>query len=226
MKLLHGDRAAREVSERIGAPVATLTVLKQTPANRRVDGQVFHVLADNTFWQWVDAAVCSGDDVLAVNPTDAPSTGRFMRLPGRATLALNFAATTPTGTNLLTVPSNTIIALNATEFGVKVTRVFTGPSNAGVGLSSTNHLGHTGVAAFAGSCVATLLNNMFSATAAGTGCDFQMAPIASGTFDSLANKRTWMKGGDTFRHDVIGAGFGTGVGQWLIPCDILKNPGV
>jgi len=224
MKLLHGDRAAQIVSERVGAPVASITVLKQTPADRRVEGQIFHVIDDDTFWHWNDEATVTGDNVLAVNPNDAPSTGRFMRMPGAAMLALTFFATTPTGTNLLTVPSNTI--LQPLEFGVKVTRIFTGASTACVGLSSTNHAGHTGFANFAGSCVQTQLNQVFSATAAGTGVDFQMAPIASGTFDSVATKRLWMKGGDTFRHDVIGAAFGTGIGQWLVACNILKNPGV
>jgi hypothetical protein len=224
MKLNFGETAGRLVSERIGAPVASLTVLKQTPADRRVEGQVFHVTEDDTWWQWNDEATATGDNVLCANPNDAPSTGRFMRMPGAAMLALNFYATTPTGTNLLTVPSNTI--LQPLEFGVKVSRIFTGASNACVALSSTNHAGHTGFANFAGSCVQTQLNQMFSATAAGTGVDFQMAPIASGTFDSNNNKRLWMKGGDTFRHDVIGAAFGTGIGQWLVACNILKNPGV
>lgn len=224
MKLLHGDHAARLVSERIGAPVATLSALKSTPASRRVDGQIFHVLDSNTLWQWVDDAVCSGDDVLAVNPNDSPSTGRFMRLPGKAVLSLDFYATTATGTNLLTVPSGSVLVLQ--DIAVKVSRIFTGPSNAAVALSSSNHPGHTGIAGFAGSMVATQLSFMFSATAAATGMDFLMAPIASGTFDTVANKRTWLKGGDTLRHDVIGANFGTGVGQWLVACDILKNPGV
>lgn len=224
MKLKYGDSAARLVSERIGAPVASLTVLKQTPADRRVEGQIFHITADDTFWQWNDEAVATGDDVLAVNPNDAPSTGRFMRMPGAALLALTFYATTVDATALLTVPSNTI--LQPLEFGVTVSRIFTGASNAVVGLSSSNHPGHTGVANFAGSCVQTQLNQMFSATAAGTGVDFQMAPIASGTWDSYANTRVWMKGGDTFRHDAKGANFGTGIGQWLVACNILKNPGV
>jgi hypothetical protein len=224
MKLLHGDAAARLVSERIGTPVATLTVLKSTPASRRVNGQIFHCLADNTVWEWVDAAVCSGDDVLAVNPTDAPSTGRFMRMPGRALLALDFTATTPTGTNLLTVPSNTI--LRPDDFAVKVTRVFTGASNAAIALSSSNILGKTGAAQFMGTFVATMLNNAVGPTAGGTGTDFHMSPVASGTFDTFGNRRRWMKGGDTFRLDVIGAQFGTGVGQVLVACDILKNPGV
>lgn len=224
MFLKHGDHAAREVSKRIGAPVATLSVLKTTPADRRIDGQVFHVLEDDTVWTWNDEAVCNGDDVLAVKPNDNPTTGRFMRMPGAAMLALNFAATTPTGTNLLTVPSGTVI--QPLDFAVRVTRIFTGPSNAAVALSSSNHRGHTGVANFAGSCVATQLNHVFSATAAGTGIAFLMAPVASGTFDSRDNTRLWMKGGDTFRHDVIGAAFGTGIGQWLVACNILQNPGV
>lgn len=224
MKLLHGETAGRLVSERVAAPVASITVLKQTPADRRVDGQTVHVLADNTYWQWAEDAVCSGDDVLAVTPNDSPSTGRWMRLPGAAMLALNFYATTPDGTILLTVPSGS--AIQPLEFAVKVTRIFTGASNAMVALSSSNHPGHTGTAAFAGSCVATQVNDLFSATAAGTGVDFRMAPIASGTWDSYANRRDWMKGGDTFRHDAKGANFGTGIGQWLVACNILKNPGV
>jgi len=225
MKLLHGDRAAQDVSGRIGAPVASLTVLKQTPKDRRVHGQVFHVTADDTYWFWSDDAVANGDDVLAVNPTDAPSTGRFMRMPGAAVLKLTFYATTPDATTLLTVPSNSI--LQPLDFGVAVSRIFTGAAGLAVGLSSSNHPGHTGAANFAGSCTATLLNHVFSATAAGTGVSFQMAPIASGTWDSYANTRRWMKGGDTFRHDAMGGSvFGTGIGQWLVACNILQNPGV
>lgn len=225
MKLNYGDRAAQLVSERIGAPVASLTVLKQTPADRRVDGQIFHVMDDDTYWFWNDEATATGDDVLAVNPNDAPSTGRFMRMPGAAMLKLTFYATTPDATVLLTVPSNT--AIQNLDFGVSVSRIFTGAANLAVGLSSSNHPGHTGAGNFAGSCTATLLNHTFSATISGTGTDFHMAPIASGTWDSHANKREWMKGGDTYRHDAKGgANFGTGIGTWLVACNILKNPGL
>lgn len=223
MRLLHGDHAARLVSQRIAEAVATLTVLKQIPADRRVDGMIVHVQADNTVWQYNEDAVATGDDVLAAKPSDNPSTGRWMRAPGAALLALTFYATTPDATTLLMVPSGTI--LEPMEFGVRVSRIFTGASNAVVGLSSSNHPGHTGAFNFAGSCVMTQLNHMFSATAAGTGVAFQMAPIASGTFDSVANRRTWMKGGDTFRHDAKTANFGTGIGQWLVSCNILQNPG-
>lgn len=224
MKLLHGDRAAQLVSERIGASVATLAILKQTPADRRVDGQLFHVTTDDTIWQWTDAAVATGDDLLAVTPNDAPSAGRFMRLPGAAMVALPIQANTPTGTNLLTVPSNTL--LQPLDFAYRVSRVFTGPSNAAIAVSSSNHRGHTGVGGFAGSMVQTQLNQVFSATAAGTGIAFAMCPVASGTFDTIDNRRLLMKGGDTVRLDVIGSSFATGVGQVLMICNILQNPGV
>ena len=229
-KLLHGDSAARLVSERIAAKVTTLTVLKQTPKDRRVDGQIVHVEQDNTTWQFNDEATCNGDDVLAVNPSDAPSTGRWMRMPGAAMLAIPFLATTPSGTNLLTVPSNTILA--PLDFGVRVSRIFTGLAGAVVGLSSSNHWGHTGPFNFIGSTIATQLNQYFSATANGTGAGaFLQAPLAlnasssvpSGRIDSPV--RPWMKGGDTFRHDV-GTAFGTGVGEWLVMANILQNPGV
>ena len=65
MRLLYGDHAAREVSKRIGAPVASVTVLKQTPADRRVDGQVFICLDYDTRWVWNDEATCSGDGIAA-----------------------------------------------------------------------------------------------------------------------------------------------------------------
>ncbi len=223
-KLLYGDSAARLVSERIGAPETSITTLKQIPANKRVNGQVFQILTgdgQNTLWQWVDAATATGDDVLAITPSDAPSTGRFMRCPGAAMLAVTFFATTPSGTALLTVPSATI--LQPLDFGVRVSRRFTGVASALAGLSSSNHFGHTGIFGFIGSMVATNLDNAFSPTSAGTAITFQMAAVASGSFDTRVNSRQWMKGGDTFRQD--GGGWGTGVGQWLISCNVLQNPG-
>jgi hypothetical protein len=81
--------------------------------------------------------------------------------------------------------------------------------------------------------VQTQLNEMFSATAAGTGISFQMVPVPSGTntnasgmYDVNSVKRHWMKGGDTIRIDVMSAAFGTGIGDLLVACNILQNPGV
>jgi hypothetical protein len=224
-KLLYGDSAARLVSERIAKAQATVAALKSIPADKRVNGQVVQILADNTLWQWVDAATAAGDDVLAINPSDSPATGRWMRMPGRAMLKVPFYATTPSGTSVLTVPSNTIIDLDVGNFGLRVSRIFTGVATALAGLSSRNHPGHTGAFDFIGSCVATQLNASFSATAAGTGIAFVMAPIPSGVEDvGRRAVRPWLKGGDTLRQD--GGGWGTGIGEWLVSCNILQNPGV
>lgn len=219
-KLNYGDIAAREVSERIHAQVADLATLKSTPENQRVNGQLVLVVADQTIWYYDTDATLTGDDVLVVAPTSG--TGRWLRKPGAAMLAIPFYATTPTGTNLLTIPTGCLLAPR--EFGYRVSRVFTGASNAAIAFSSSNHPGHTGPANFAGTLVATQLSQMFSATANGTGLDFALAPIGT-TFGTIAERRTWMKPGDTIRADIIGAQFATGVAQLLLLCDILQNNG-
>lgn len=218
MKLQYGDSAARLVSERIAQPVATLALLRGIPDKRRVAGMVALVLDSNTVWQFDADSTLTGDNVLVVAPTDALG-GRWLRMPGGAMLALPIYATTPDATALLTVPTGCLIKLH--EFGWRVDRVFTGASNACLAVSSSNHPGHTGVGNFAASMVATQLNNM----TVGTGCDYQLGPVASGTFDSHATTRRWMKPGDTIRLDVVGANFGTGVGAVLVACEILKNAG-
>ena len=213
----------------MAAPVASVTVMKQTPADRRVDGQVFTCTDHDTHWVWNDEATATGDDVLAARPNDAPTAGRFMRVTGATLLRIPFYATTPSGTALLTVPSNTILQL--ADFGVYVSRIFTGPAASVVGLSSSNLRGHTGAYDLIGSCTPSQLNNMFSATGAGTGVDFQMAPhpmplVPTGASEFRSEfRRPWMKGGDTLRQDV-GTGYGTGIGEWLVACNVLKNPGI
>jgi hypothetical protein len=225
--LKYGDAAARLVSQRVAAPETSIATLKQIPADKRAQGMVVQIMtgdARNTLWQYESTSATTGDDVLCITPSDAPSAGRWMRMPGYALLRLPFAATTPTGTNLLTVPSNSILRLEDFAWG-GVSLVFTGAANCGVAVSSSNHPTHTGVGAFLPSAVATNLNNWFSGTANGTGIPFNMGLVASGTFDTHNNKRPWMKGGDTIRLDVIGAQFGTGIGAVLVACNVLQNPG-
>lgn len=77
MKLLYGDRAAREVSERICAPTATTTTLKAIPADRRVDGMVAIVLFDSSLWVFdKDSSAGASSTVLV---PDAGS-GRWLAL--------------------------------------------------------------------------------------------------------------------------------------------------
>ncbi len=230
MKLLWGDRAAQIVSGRIGEKVASITVLKQTPANRRVEGQLFTCTDYGTLWVWRDSATCPGDDVLAVRPNDLPSSGRFMRMTGAALLRVPFYATTPTGTNVLVIPSGSII--QAVDFGVNVSAIFSGGASGCVlGLSSANLRGHTGAYSFIGSCGATALNQNYVASFSGTGMGYFPAPVSalapsvmSNTADYASRARPWLKGGDTLRQDV-GTAFATGIGEWLVSANILHNPG-
>lgn len=77
MKLKYGDAAARQVSGRIGDPTATTTTLKAIPADRRVDGQLFLVLADSSLWAFdADSSASASSTVLV---PDAGS-GRFLAM--------------------------------------------------------------------------------------------------------------------------------------------------
>lgn len=66
MKLLYGDRAAREVSERIAAATATTTTLKAMPADRRVDGMLVVVLNDYSCWVFEGASVAGASSTVLV----------------------------------------------------------------------------------------------------------------------------------------------------------------
>lgn len=77
MLLKYGEAAAREVSGRIGAQSATTTTLKATPADRRKDGQLFTVDADNSLWIF-DLGSSAGASATCLVP-DAGS-GRFLAM--------------------------------------------------------------------------------------------------------------------------------------------------
>ncbi len=82
MKLVYGDRAAREVSERVAAATATTTTIKAIPADRRVDGMLCVVLNDYSLWTFEGAsAVTPSTTVLQ---PDAGS-GRWHRIAVAAT---------------------------------------------------------------------------------------------------------------------------------------------
>jgi hypothetical protein len=76
----YGETLARSVAARIHAPVALLTDLDGIPADERIDGMVANVTADQSQWQWVDASTASASGIVRI-PTDAPSTGRWIRTP-------------------------------------------------------------------------------------------------------------------------------------------------
>src|SRR5262245_40256276 len=85
MKLLYGDRAAREVSGRIGEPTATTTTLVAIPPDRRVDGMVVMVLEDSTPWVFdADSDETPAADILDVDDGD----GQWLSLVAGITATL------------------------------------------------------------------------------------------------------------------------------------------
>jgi hypothetical protein len=77
MKLVYGDLAAREISERIAAATASTTTMKAIPADRRVDGMLGIVLADSSLWCF-DADSSAGASSTVLVP-DAGS-GRWLAI--------------------------------------------------------------------------------------------------------------------------------------------------
>ena len=215
MKLLYGDRAAREVSERIAAPVATLTALKAIPAANRVDGMYAHVLADDSLWQFDRASALTGDDVLVATP--GAGTGAWLRAPGGALLALPITYATADATVLLTIPTGCVLRVH--EFAWKITADFTGGSSSAIGVSSSNHTGNTTKGDLLGGASGDVL-----ATLVATSGEFAMGTIGT-TFATVANRRPLWKPTDTIRFDRITSAFTAGSGYVLVACDILKNLG-
>jgi len=213
MKLIHGDHAARLVSERVSAPVATMTALVAIPGDRRVDGMVCHVQTDNTLWQFSAASALTADNILVAGT----GTGRWLRLPGAALLALPIAFGTADAAVLLTVPTGCV--LRTSEFAWKVTADFTGGSSSAIGVSSSNHTGHTTKGDLLGGATGDVL-----ATLVASSGELAMGTIGA-AFTTIANRRPLWKPADTIRFDRITSAFTAGSGFVLVSCDILKNAG-
>lgn len=215
MKLLYGDNAARAVSERIAAPVATLTALKAIPAAHRVDGMYAHVLSDDSLWQFDSASALSGDDVLVAAP--AAGTGAWLRAPGGALLSLPFTFATADAAVLLTVPTGCVLRVH--EFAWKITADMTGGAASAIGVSSSNHTGNTTKGDLLGGATGDV-----AATLVASSGEFAMGTIGT-TFTTIANRRPLWKPTDTIRFDRITSAFTAGSGSVLVACDILKNLG-
>lgn len=98
MKLVHGETAARTVSERIAAAVADSAALQAIPADRRVAGMIAVKLDDGTPWQFNGTSSASAGSTVIV--PDAGS-GRWLALSSKAA---------PAGTDLTDAPATITVA--------------------------------------------------------------------------------------------------------------------
>lgn len=215
MKLIYGDAAARLVSERIAAPVATMTVLKAIPAARQVDGMYCHVLSDDSIWQFDGTSVLAGDDLLVAAPADA-SVGRWLRAPGGCKIVIPITFATADAAILLTVPAGAEFFLQ--ELYHDVTADWTGGAASTIGVSSSNKTALT--------TKGDLLGGVAGAAAAAL--TLAGAPNFStiGTqFDTLAKRRVFFKAAETIRHDRITSAFTAGTGNLVLIGNLMKNLG-
>lgn len=216
MKILHGDSAARLVSERIAAPTATITTMRAIPSSRAVDGMIVHVLADDSLWQFDASCALTGDNILVAEPSDS-GAGAWLRLPGAALLSLPITYATADAAVLLTVPTGCI--LQPLEFAWKITADFTGGSSSAIGVSSSNLSGHTTKGDLLGGAAGDV-----AATLVASSGEFALGTIGT-VFDDVASRRVLMKPTETIRFDRITSAFTAGTGNVLVACNILKNLG-
>lgn len=120
----------------ITAPVATLAALKALGTTQRSNGTFSQVLADGSKWRFASASTLTGDDLLVVTPTDAPSAGRWIRADAVVDLVLPITFNTADAAALYTVPAG--FKLSLLQAFWEVTTSWTGGSSSAIGLSSSN----------------------------------------------------------------------------------------
>lgn len=217
MKLLHGDLAARLVSERYAAPVATLTELKGIPATNRVDGMQVLVTADNSRWKFLAAGALTGDDLLIVTPT--AGTGTWLRLPGAVDLACPIAFGTANNAVLLTMPAGARLAVERLCW--EVTADFTGGSSSAIGVSSSVNRGTDFTTA--GDLLGGAGGDVLAALTAALG--FTAGTIGTDMDTLTKTRRLMLVAADTVIFNRITSAFTAGTGFVHIIGNLLKNAG-
>lgn len=217
-QLNYGDQAARLVSQRVAAPVATVAALKALTAAQRVAGMQVIITADGTRWRFHDTSALTGDDILTIAPT--AGSGRWLRLPGACDLACPIAFGTADAAILLTMPAGA--RLQVDDLFWEVTADWTGGTSSAIGVSSSNKAAPTNwttkgdlLGGASGDVLATLVASV--GIVAGTvGTDM----------DTVAKRRgaIW-KATETFRFDRIASAFTTGTGFVHIVGNLLQHNG-
>lgn len=211
----YGDRVAQQVSQRVGAPVADLTALRGMKVKQRVSGMRVMVIADGSRWRWHASSVLTDDGILVANPTDAPTSGRWLREVGGLMLRAPIVFGTLDAAVLLVLQAGMLFDLH--EAFWQVTADFTGGSSSAIGVSSnkTNFTTKGDVLGGVGGNVAAAL------TAAGSP---NLGTIGTG-FDTVAKRRVLWKPTENFRHDLITSQFTAGAGFVCLEGNLLQNDG-
>lgn len=199
-----------------GSPInpsaATLAALKALAAGHaaRATGNVVRVDADGSEWVFHETSVLTGDDVLVVAP-DA-GTGRWLRKPGRVSLALPIGHATANNATLLTLPAGCVFKLDSAHW--HVTTGFTGGTASAIGVSST---GAATAGDILGGAVGDVAATLVAGRAAGT-------PGTLMDADTEVHARLYVAT-NTFSFNRITSAFTAGAGFVVLVGDLIANPG-
>lgn len=206
--LQYGDAAARLVSQRIAAPVATVAALKAIPAANRSDGQSVFIVADGSRWTFSAACALTGDDVIVISPT--AGTGAWLRMPGTfdlAAAAVTFA--TADAAVVYTVPTGAMLFVKR---GYMVNTIaWTGGTNSAIGFSSSNTGFNT-----AGDLHGGAAGELTAAAGVGT---------KLGTIGAKTTSGVLLVAADTIKFNRIASVYTAGAGVVHFEANLILNPG-
>ena len=196
------------------ASVATLTALKalEDGGPARVHGNEVLVDADGSRFYFHSTSTLTGDDVLVVTPSDAPTAGRWLRCAGVVDLALPFSYATTDGATLLTIPTGARLQLVSAHW--EITADMTGGASSAIGVDSS-------VDTTAGDILGGASGDVAAALTAG---------IRTGTVGAKMDTDTELHAqilvaGATLRFQRITSAFTAGSGYVHVVGFLLRNPG-
>ncbi len=209
--LKYGDRAAREVSRRIGGSVNGRTALAAINKAARDDGMVVVDISDRSTWAFNLASSASdATNNFAVTPADAAG-GAWLRVDNFVDVKLAIGFGTADATNLLTAPTGFLLKIGKAYW--EVTTSFTGGASSAIGVSSTNANFNTkgDILGGAGGDVA--------ATLVQTG-----SPYKGGTLGAKygSNGFVVLVGGDSVRFDRVTSAFTAGAGFVHLTAEVIN----
>jgi len=209
--LKYGDRAARELSRRIGGTVADRATLALVQKAAREDGMIVKVASDRSEWMFnLASTAADATQNLVVTPGDAAG-GVWLRVDPIVDLKLPFAFGTADATALFTIPTGFKLRLERAYW--EFIASMTGGASSAIGLSSTNAAYNTKgdlLGGAAGDVAATLVQ---------TG-----SPYKGGTLGAKlgSNGIIVLVAGDAFRFDAITSAFTAGNGFIHITAQVIN----
>lgn len=215
--LLFGETAGRLVSQRIAAPVATLTALKGIPAANRVDGMLALVAADGSMWRFLLAGALTGDDLLVATPS--AGTGTWLRMPGAVDLRIPITFATADTTAILTMQAGQRLAVERLCW--EVTADFTGGTASAIGCSSSVNRGTDFTAK--GDLLGGATGDVLAGLTAALG--FTAGTIGTDMDTLTKTRRLMLVAADTVKFDRITSAFTAGTGYVHVIGNLLKNDG-